>query len=1315
MNKDNNKGFTMVELVVAIAILGVLMLIALPTVRMIQTNNKNSKYRAYEKSVASSSKLYVDSYGEDLFGKTHTGCAIIKYSDLKERDLVEDIQIKNNDCSKDDNTYIIVKRTRNKNDHYFPHLTCYENNTIVYGDKTPATLDDSCKIEDGKGPIVIAKDMSPYASNPHYKKGENPLIKVKIRDYGIGLKANQILKYQWYKNGAKQGTEKKLEFKNADFDPKDEIEVPNISNMSQVTEDTTYKVVITGTVEDYDGNQTEANFTITIKYHNTSVLIKIHANKGKLTESYDHNYSISDSGFITYKGSDVLQKIWYGESKELLKVDSPGHINLTRQHYIIPKGKEFNTKADGSGENFSYSGTHAASKFCNASNDDCPQVLYVNWEYGNYTLTYDNNGGTGCTSKTGLIGQPWGTLCTPSKKGFDFIEWRVKNSNTVITKDTKVTGNLTVVAQWKPSIYTLTYNCPDGSTCPKKTAAYNSTWGTLCTPTRTGYTFTGWYDGTNSVTATTQVNGPRTVSCKWKIKSYTLKYNDNGGTGCSSKPITRNHGQAWGTLCTPKRTGYTFTGWTGLSSKTAVKNENLTASWKIDTYKLTYSCSYGSCTSKTATYNKPWGTLCTPTRTGYKFTGWYDNTTQITASTVAKAHKTVACKWKVNSYTLKYNDNGGSGCSSKPITRNHGQAWGTLCTPKRTGYTFTGWTGLSSKTAVKNENLTASWKIDTYKLTYSCSYGSCTSKTATYNKPWGTLCTPTRTGYKFTGWYDNTTQITASTVAKAHKTVACKWKVNSYTLKYNDNGGSGCSSKPITRNHGEAWGTLCTPKRTGYKFTGWTGLKSKTAVQNENLTASWTAETYKLTYKCSYGSCTSKNGVYGKTWGTLCTPTRTGFDFTGWKDSSGTVTASTIVKGNRTVNCNWNPKTYRLTYHNLGGTGCSSKTGIYDRTWGTLCTPRKTCNTFHGWYDGSTQVTASTRVTGNRNVEAKWSVDKYTLTYNNNGGTGCSTKRANCGTTWGTLCKPTRSGYTFNGWYSGSTKFTGSEKVSGNKTVKASWTSNTKTVTVTFDKNGASSIGATSKTCTYDTTTASSCTVKTPTISRTGGTVVGWGTSASATSKSVGTNTNISVSGDKTYFAVTYVGISATFSFNQGAHKNINNLANASRDTKLTCNKYNTNTTCNVTTPKCNFGKTYNSKKYAIANYFTCKWGSVVAGNKMAISSGAKYTVTATGNAKTIVMLSNTGKNNIVMRVNQENTVYDYGVSKKTMYGIMEDTHKFKWDGKWMIDKDDKLLWFHGTTVSKEKKCTKVKNEKLCNGYSKAIITGWMSARLSHA
>ena len=92
------KGFTLIELVVAIAILGIIMIIAVPAVNYIQNDNKDTKYSTYEKAINSAAKAYVDAYNEDLFGIDNTGCAVISYNDLKEKDLIEDIQVRNTDC-----------------------------------------------------------------------------------------------------------------------------------------------------------------------------------------------------------------------------------------------------------------------------------------------------------------------------------------------------------------------------------------------------------------------------------------------------------------------------------------------------------------------------------------------------------------------------------------------------------------------------------------------------------------------------------------------------------------------------------------------------------------------------------------------------------------------------------------------------------------------------------------------------------------------------------------------------------------------------------------------------------------------------------------------------------------------------------------------------------------------------------------------------------------------------------------------------------------------------------------------------------------
>jgi len=130
-----------------------------------------------------------------------------------------------------------------------------------------------------------------------------------------------------------------------------------------------------------------------------------------------------------------------------------------------------------------------------------------------------------------------------------------------------------------------------------------------------------------------------------------------------------------------------------------------------------------------------------------------------------------------------------------------------------------------------------------YKLTYNPNGGKVAtpSQPITYGEKLGTLATPTRLGYSFTGWYASTTggsHYTSSTLVSsmADITVYAHWKVNHYTVKFKANGGSTPKrggkkyiSKIITFGH--AYGPLPTTKRSGYKFLGWyTAKKGGTRV-----------------------------------------------------------------------------------------------------------------------------------------------------------------------------------------------------------------------------------------------------------------------------------------------------------------------------------------------------------------------------------------------------------------------------------------------------------------------------------------------------
>ncbi len=85
---------------------------------------------------------------------------------------------------------------------------------------------------------------------------------------------------------------------------------------------------------------------------------------------------------------------------------------------------------------------------------------------------------------------------------------------------------------------------------------------------------------------------------------------------------------------------------------------------------------------------------------------------------------------------------------------------------------------------------------------------------------YGTLITPVRPGYTFTGWvYEDGTAATAADLATAHKSIYSTWNANEYTIAYNVNGGTGSPASDVYSI--DSLESLATPTRDDYIFRGW--------------------------------------------------------------------------------------------------------------------------------------------------------------------------------------------------------------------------------------------------------------------------------------------------------------------------------------------------------------------------------------------------------------------------------------------------------------------------------------------------------------
>ena len=239
-------------------------------------------------------------------------------------------------------------------------------------------------------------------------------------------------------------------------------------------------------------------------------------------------------------------------------------------------------------------------------------------------VTFNTNGGdTANTQIYALKGQMVSEAIPPEKKDCEFVGWYDNKACTGepwdFTTD-RVSSDMTLYAKFIPAQYTITFD-PQGGTCDTKSGEYSfgQGVGNLPTPTKTNYTFLGWYSrpecGGTKYTATTPM--PRTnitLYAGWlqNGKSLVVSYNANGGKCDKEKSLVPFNGTITD-LPTPKMEGYRFLGWFDESGKqytssTKVTDDNLalTAKWEVQGLSITFDANGGSCdkTGMKVTYGR---------------------------------------------------------------------------------------------------------------------------------------------------------------------------------------------------------------------------------------------------------------------------------------------------------------------------------------------------------------------------------------------------------------------------------------------------------------------------------------------------------------------------------------------------------------------------------------------------------------------------------------------------------------------------------------------------------------------------------------
>ena len=512
--------------------------------------------------------------------------------------------------------------------------------------------------------------------------------------------------------------------------------------------------------------------------------------------------------------------------------------------------------------------------------------------------------------------------------------------------------------------YTL--NANGGSVSPTSAAGYYNTATSLPTPSRTGWTFTGWKasdnnksytgsvpaaDNSSRITGnTSSVTKAVTLTAQWNINQYTLNVyaQFNKASSATAKTSTYERGTTGGTV------KITSSGTAGASATTKINYQSTTTIVATPATGYTFGGWYTS-----------------PTLSGTTVTAWgtqFASTATATTSAMGTGGLNYYAKFEINTYTIgvyAYNNsaaapgtftNGTTGGSvgfassagSKGITRTnvHGQSV-TIYAKPATGYTFAGWyygnTSSMSSAA-------------------SIAVGSCTLSGGVYSYSWTTTDS---------------------------RSYSAKFTINQYTLTINPNGGSyggTTNNSTVTQYYGTTY-SVADPTRTGYTFKNWTIAKTGGGTAtgsisnkvytfgagNDTITAQWSVNNYGITVDPNGGTVSNMqyyNAANGAASGTLTSsgsftasktfqmaynttatitaPTRTGYTFTGWTKTAGNGTLTNgspvttanssfkVTNSTATIKANWQVNQYTLTVKAYSNTAAAPGTFANNVTGGTV-------------------------------------------------------------------------------------------------------------------------------------------------------------------------------------------------------------------------------------------------------------------------------------------------------------------------------------------------------------------------------------------
>ena len=734
-----------------------------------------------------------------------------------------------------------------------------------------------------------------------------------------------------------------------------------------------------------------------------------------------NTYTITfEQGAPTTLGTPSIEATY---DSPLQVVICPDSVGYAFEGYFTEGGEQYYTTE----------GKSAITRYKNTSD----LTLYARWTVRDYTISFDNNGGTITTADYAKTYNYGSTIVLPeiSKDGNEFGGW-FDNPNCTGTAVTQINadeyGDKNFYALWNPLSYDVVLHENGGEIVNGKVVKYTFGIGAILPAHNNmvweGHFFAGWFaspdfsgDAVSSISVAEF--GDKEYWAKWDENGYFVTLQTNGGIIQSGNVVSYKYGTGATLPSNLTKTGYDFAGWYDNSSfigspvteitKTDLGDKNYWAKWKEQVYPITFNTKGGNINNvaiENYTYTVGVVLPADVTLKGHTFKGWYDNEACLgnpvtLISTTDFGEKEFWADWTENKYSISYIANGGIINDNYVEEYTYGASEITL--PQdvtKSGYTFGGWYTNDSYTSPEvkvitvtdlgNKTFYAKWNVNTYNVTLVANGGTINSgNIANYTYGYGVTLTSdiTQNGFTFAGWYADekfeTARLTRISETKTGDlTLYAKWTKNNYLITLNVN--EGCIDEEYVSIYtfGEGTTLPTNVSRKGYTFKGW--------YTNSNF------------------------------------------------DGSAIRTVSATEYGNKTFWAKWLVNTYKVTFDAKGGVMHSGGFDSYIYGVGASLPTNvtKTGYTFDGWYlDEDCNIASSSVIsvneTGDKTFYAKWNVNTYNVIFVTNEGVinsgNVESYEFGKGATLPT--DVTKEGYSFGGWYSNSSYIGGSvSSIAGN-------------------------------------------------------------------------------------------------------------------------------------------------------------------------------------------------------------------------------------------------------------------------------------------